>query len=91
MLSMAMGFHPRVGTEDTLTDQRGNRMTFVQQIQQCVRIANELGRDISTGKEAREIYRIGTWYDSVDETLAANGMAPNRRPGIRGAPLRATA
>ena len=63
----------------------------VQQIQQCVRIANELGREIATGKEAREIYRIGTWYDSVDETLAANGMAPNRNPGVRGVPLRAVA
>lgn len=89
MMSMAMGFHPRVGIEDTLTDQRGNRMTSVQQIQQCVRVANELGRDIANGQEAREIYRIGTWYDSVDETLAANGMAPNRKPGIRGVPLRA--
>ena len=89
MMSMAMGFHPRVGIEDTLTDQRGNRMTSVQQIQQCVRVANELGRDIANGREAREIYRIGTWYDSVEETLAANGMAPNRRPGIRGVPLRA--
>jgi len=64
-------------------------MTSVQQIQQCVRVAHELGRDIATGKEAREIYRIGTWYDSVDETLAANGMAPNRQPGTRGVPLRA--
>lgn len=91
MMSMAMGFHPRVGTEDTLTDQRGNRMTSVQQIQQCVRIANELGREIASGKEAREIYRIGTWYDSVDETLAANGMAPNRLPGVRGVPLRVAA
>jgi len=91
MMSLAMGFHPRLGTEDTLTDQHGNRMTSVQQIQQCVRIANELGREIATGKEAREIYRIGTWYDSVDETLSANGMAPNRNPGVRGVPMRAVA
>ncbi|MCX5542803.1 3-keto-5-aminohexanoate cleavage protein [Paraburkholderia sp. CNPSo 3076] len=89
MMSLAMGFHVRCGTEDTLTDQRGERMTSVQQVEQYVRLARELRREVATGKEAREIYRIGTWYDSVDETLAANGMAPNRKPGVRNVPLRA--
>jgi uncharacterized protein (DUF849 family) len=89
MMSMAMGFHVRCGIEDTLTDQRGERMTSVQQVEQCVRLARELCREVATGKEAREIYRIGTWYDSIDETLAANGMAPNRKPGVRNVPLRA--
>ncbi|MDN0075688.1 3-keto-5-aminohexanoate cleavage protein [Crenobacter sp. SG2303] len=88
MMSMAMGFHPRCGIEDTLIDQRGNRMTSVEQVKQLVRVANELGRDVANGKEAREIYKIGTWYDSVDETLAALGMAPNRQPGVKNVPLR---
>ncbi len=44
MMSMAMGFQPRCGIEDTIIGQRGNRMTSVQQVQQCVRIANELSR-----------------------------------------------
>jgi hypothetical protein len=38
------------------------------------------GRDIATAKEAREIYKIGTFYRDADETLAANGFAPNRKP-----------
>lgn len=91
MMAMAMGMHPRCGIEDTIIDQHGRRMTSVQQIQQCVRVAHELGREIASGKEAREIYRIGTWYDSVDETLAAHGMLPNRQPGQKRAPLRAAA
>ena len=77
MMAMSMGLHPRCGIEDTIIDQHGNRFTSVQQIEQCVRVARELGREIATGKEAREIYRIGAWYDSVDETLQNNGMPPN--------------
>jgi uncharacterized protein (DUF849 family) len=88
-MAMAMGLHPRCGIEDTIIDQHGKRMTSVQQIEQCVRVAHELGREIASGKEAREIYRIGAWYDSVDETLAANGMAPNRDAGVKNLPLRA--
>jgi uncharacterized protein (DUF849 family) len=88
-MAMAMGLHPRCGIEDTIIDQHGKRMTSVEQIRQCVRVAHELGREIASGKEAREIYRIGTWYGSADETLAANGMAPNRDTGVKNLPLRA--
>ena len=49
-----------------------------------VRIAGELGREVATGKEARDIYKIGQSYDSVDETLARLGYAPNRKPGQTG-------
>ena len=45
------------------------RMTSAQQIEQLTRIARELGREIATGKEAREIYKIGVHYNSVEETL----------------------
>ncbi|MGB3707049.1 MAG: 3-keto-5-aminohexanoate cleavage protein, partial [Gordonia sp. (in: high G+C Gram-positive bacteria)] len=45
------------------------------------RLANELGREVATGKEARDIYRIGEWYADADETLAKLGYAPNRQPG----------
>ncbi|MFP3336148.1 3-keto-5-aminohexanoate cleavage protein, partial [Pseudomonas sp. SIMBA_064] len=58
-VAMALGLHPRCGIEDTIIDQKGNRMTSVQQVEQCVRIARELGRDIATGKEAKAIYKIG--------------------------------
>jgi hypothetical protein len=83
-MAIAMGLHVRVGIEDNLWRRKGEKFTSVQQIEQVVRIARELGRDIATGDDARRIMKIGTWYDSVDETLAALGMAPNRKPGQRG-------
>ncbi len=87
-MALAMGLHPRVGIEDTIIDQHGKRFSSVQQIQQTVRVAHELGREIASGKEARAIYRIGVQYDSVEQTLQANGMAPNRRAGQLGVPQR---
>jgi len=56
-----------------------------------VRISREFGREVATGKEARKICKIGTFYETTDETLARNGFAPNRKAGARGAPLLATA
>ncbi|MOA65787.1 hypothetical protein D3C78_1922870 [compost metagenome] len=53
-----------------------------------MRVAHELGREIANGKEARAIYRIGQQYSSIEETLKANGMAPNRQPGQKGVPQR---
>ncbi|MFX1677309.1 3-keto-5-aminohexanoate cleavage protein [Paraburkholderia sp. A2WS-5] len=89
MMAMSMGLHPRCGIEDTIIDQHGKRFTSMQQIEQCVRVARELGREIATGKEAREIYRIGVQYETIDETLAANGMTPNRKAGLTDRQLRA--
>ena len=83
-IAIAMGLHVRVGIEDNLWGRKGERMTSVQQIQQTVRLARELGRDIATGADAKRIYRIGERYDSADETIAALGMAPNRKPTQRG-------
>ncbi len=82
-MALAMGLHPRCGIEDTIIDQHGERMTSVRQIEQTVRVARELGREIASGKQARDIYRFGGQYRDADETLAANGMAPNRQPGSR--------
>ncbi len=91
MMSMAMGLHARCGIEDTIIGQHGQRMTSVEQIQQCVRVAHELGRDVANGQEARAIYKIGTWYKDADETLTQMGWAPNRRTGQRKVPLRGAA
>ncbi|HKN41770.1 MAG TPA: 3-keto-5-aminohexanoate cleavage protein [Sphingomicrobium sp.] len=88
VMAMALGMHTRCGNEDTLYDQHGAKMTSVQQIEQLMRIAKELGREVATGKEAREIYKIGVQYNSVDETLAQLGMVPNREPGRRAVPNR---
>lgn len=86
-IAIAMGLHVRVGIEDNLWRRKGERMTSVQQVEQMVRIADELGRDIATGLDARRIYQIGTWYQSTDETLRKLGLPPNRAPGQRGVPL----
>ncbi|WP_227998890.1 3-keto-5-aminohexanoate cleavage protein [Nocardia australiensis] len=80
-MAIAMGLHPRCGNEDTIWGRKGEKMTSVKQIQQLVRIAGELGREVATGKEAHEIYRIGETYANADETLAKLGYAPNRKPG----------
>jgi len=85
MMGMAMGLHVRCGIEDNLwTQDRKAKMSTVKQIEQLVRLSREFGREIATGKEAREICKIGVFYDSVEETLAQNGFAPNARPGLQG-------
>jgi len=78
MMGMAMGLHVRCGIEDNLWNQsRTEKMTTVQQVEQLVRMAKEFGRDVANGKEAREILKIGVFYETVEETLAANGFSPN--------------
>jgi hypothetical protein len=73
-----MGLHVRCGIEDNLWNQsRTEKMSTVQQIEQLVRMSREFGREIASGQEAREISRIGVFYDTVEESLAANGFAPN--------------
>ena len=85
MMGIAMGLHVRCGIEDNLWNQsRTEKMTTVQQIQQLVRMANEFGRPIATGQQAREILKIGVFYDTVEETLAANGFSPNRNGANQG-------
>jgi hypothetical protein len=80
-----MGLHVRCGIEDNLWNQtRTGRMTSVQQIEQLVRISREFGREVANGKEARKILKIGVFYDTVEETLAANGFAPNPKGGQQG-------
>ena len=92
MMGIAMGLHVRCGIEDNLwTQDRKAKMSTVKQIEQLVRISREFGREVATGKEARRICRIGEFYKNVDETLAKIGFAPNRKPGMRGATLRAAA
>ena len=90
-MAIAMGLHVRCGIEDNLWGRKGERMTSVQQVEQLVRIARELHRDVATGAQAKAIYRIGEHYASADETLDRLGLAPNRPAGVRGMPLRLAA
>jgi uncharacterized protein (DUF849 family) len=81
MIGIALGLHVRCGIEDNLwTQDRKRKMSSVEQIEQLVRISREVGREVANGKEARQILKIGTFYGSVEETLAKNGFAPNREP-----------
>jgi uncharacterized protein (DUF849 family) len=90
MIAIALGQHVRCGIEDTIwTQDRSRKMTSVEQVEQLVRIAKECGRPVANGKEAREIYRIGTFYKDADETLAMNGYSPNRKAGQKGFPVHA--
>lgn len=83
MMAIAMGLHVRCGIEDNIWSQdRKSKIGTVKQIEQLVRISREFGRDIANGKEAKKILQIGTFYDSIEETLAKNGFAPNR-PDVR--------
>jgi len=83
-MGIAMGLHVRCGIEDNLwSPDRKRKMTTVDQVEQLVRISRELGREIATGREAKRICRIGEFYGDIDETLEANGFAPNRDPGPR--------
>ncbi|RDH09544.1 3-keto-5-aminohexanoate cleavage protein [Tsukamurella pulmonis] len=83
-MAIAMGLHTRCGNEDTIWGRPGEKIKSVDQVKQLVRISHELGRDIASGKEARDIYRIGEQYGSVGETLAKLGYAPNRQAGQLG-------
>ncbi|WP_398501467.1 3-keto-5-aminohexanoate cleavage protein, partial [Variovorax sp.] len=80
-----MGLHVRCGTEDNLWNQsRTAKIGTAAQVEQLVRIAREFGRPIATAQQAREISQIGVFHDTVEETLRANGFAPNRNGGQQG-------
>jgi uncharacterized protein (DUF849 family) len=84
-MAIAMGLHVRCGIEDNLwTQDHKSKMSTVKQIEQLVRISRELGREVATGKEARDIYKLGEYWGSTDEALAKLGYPPNRKPGQRG-------
>ncbi|PSR70263.1 transposase [Nocardia sp. MDA0666] len=83
-IAMAMGQHVRVGIEDNLWGRKGERRTSVEQVEQMVRIAGELGREVATCKEAREIYKFDEVYTDTDDALAKIGFPPNRKPGQLG-------
>ena len=76
-MALVLGQHIRVGNEDNLWGAKGERKTSVEQIKGVVRLCNEFGRKVATAQEARQIMKVGTWYDSVEETLRAADMPPN--------------
>jgi uncharacterized protein (DUF849 family) len=83
-MAIVLGQHVRVGNEDNLWGPDKTRRTTVQQIEGAVRLCREFGRKVATAYEAREIMKIGVWYDSVEETLHNLGLPPNRKDGQAG-------
>jgi uncharacterized protein (DUF849 family) len=83
-MSIVLGQHVRVGNEDNLWGVDKTRRTSVQQVEGAVRLCREFGRKVATAEEARDIMKIGTWYDSVEETLHHLGLPPNRKDGETG-------
>jgi uncharacterized protein (DUF849 family) len=83
-MAVVLGLHPRCGIEDNIWRVKGERFTTVKQIEQMVRLSEGYGRKIATAEEARQIFKIGTWYNSVEETLQKLGLPPNREVGQRG-------
>ena len=86
MMGIAMGLHVRCGIEDNLWNQsRTKKMSTVEQIEQLVRISREFGRPIATAQQAREISKIGVFYDTVEEIAAGQRLraeSQRRRPGL---------
>ena len=83
-MAIALGVHIRCGIEDNIWRRKGQRMSSVQQVDQIVRLAKELNRRVASGDQAREMSKLGVSYNSVEETLAALGLPPNRKDGQLG-------
>jgi uncharacterized protein (DUF849 family) len=83
-IAIALGQHVRVGIEDNIWGKKGQRLGTVKQVEQMVRIAKELGREVASSQDARRIMKIGTWYKNADETLFNLGLPPNRKSGQLG-------
>jgi uncharacterized protein (DUF849 family) len=83
-MATVLGQHVRVGNEDNLWGPDKTRRTTVQQIEGAIRLCKQFGRNVATAEEARQIMKIGIWYDSVEETLHNLGLPPNRRDGQGG-------
>jgi uncharacterized protein (DUF849 family) len=83
-LAIVIGQHVRVGNEDNLWGPDKTRRTTVQQVEGAVRICKEFGRKVATAEEARQIMKVGVWYDSIEDTLRNLGLPPNRADGQKG-------
>jgi uncharacterized protein (DUF849 family) len=83
-MAIALGIHVRVGIEDNIWRKKGERFSTVKQVEQMVRLAREVGREVATAEEARKIMKIGAWYKSAADTLVALGLPPNRKDGQLG-------
>jgi beta-keto acid cleavage enzyme len=85
-LCITLGQHTRGAIEENFWDARmgGKRVTSVQMIEKNARIARELGREIATADDARRIMKIGTWYNTVEETFSISACHRTAAKARRG-------
>ncbi|MBV8600713.1 MAG: 3-keto-5-aminohexanoate cleavage protein, partial [Candidatus Eremiobacteraeota bacterium] len=83
-MAVVLGQHVRVGNEDNIWDAHKKRWPSVKQVEWAVKQAEQFGRKVATADEAREIMKIGVFYDTVEETLFNAGLPPNRPEGYKG-------
>lgn len=83
-MATLLGCHVRVGIEDNIWDMHKQRWPTVRQVEWAVRQSEQFGRKVAGGDEARQIMKIGVWYDTVEETLFNLGLPPNRPEGYKG-------
>lgn len=76
-MGIVLGLHVRVGNEDNIWGANRERSPSVQQVKGAVNVCKMFGRRVATAAQARQIMKVGVWYNSVDETLKALGMPPN--------------
>lgn len=57
--AILMGGHARVGLEDNIYYRKGELATNEQLVERMVRLARELGREVASPEEAREILALG--------------------------------
>ncbi len=91
-MAIAMGLHVRVGIEDNLWGRKGERITSVQQIEQMVRIARELYREVATGEQAKaDLPDRHALQDAPTRRWPSSATPRTASAGERGAPLRRAA
>lgn len=76
-MGIILGLHVRVGNEDNLWGANRERSTSINQVKGAASVCKLFGRRVATAAQARQIMKVGVWYNSVDETLKALGMPPN--------------
>jgi 3-keto-5-aminohexanoate cleavage enzyme len=57
-LGIVLGGHVRVGLEDNIYYKKGELATNAQLVKRVARIAKELGREIASPDEARQILHL---------------------------------
>ena len=62
LMAIAAGGHVRVGLEDNLYLRHGVKASNAELVERVVRIANEVGREVASPGEAREILGLSRAY-----------------------------